>query len=147
ALRMPGGIAGKIIAARGQPLAAPSANTSGRISGTSAPAVADDLGSKIALILDAGPSEVGLESTIVKVDGDAVLLLRPGGLAAEDIEALIGQSLRRMDQRAAIEAPGMMASHYAPAAGVRLNVREVRDGEALLAFGPHRAADAHRASA
>ncbi|WP_275430567.1 Sua5 family C-terminal domain-containing protein, partial [Klebsiella aerogenes] len=78
------------------------------------------------LILDAGPSEVGLESTIVKVDGDAVLLLRPGGLAAEEIEALIGQSLRRMDQRAAIEAPGMMASHYAPAAGVRLNVHEVR---------------------
>eukprot|EP01132_Coremiostelium_polycephalum_P010506 gene10506-12891_t len=147
ALRMPRGIAGKIIAALGHPLAAPSANTSGRISGTSAQAVADDLGSKIALILDAGPSEVGLESTIVKVDGDAVLLLRPGGLAAEDIEALIGQSLRRMDQRAAIEAPGMMASHYAPAAGVRLNAHEVRDGEALLAFGPHRAADAHRASA
>lgn len=147
ALRMPRGIAGKIIAALGHPLAAPSANTSGRISGTSAQAVADDLGSKIALILDAGPSEVGLESTIVKVDGDAVLLLRPGGLAAEDIEALIGQSLRRMDQRAAIEAPGMMASHYAPAAGVRLNAHEVRDGEALLAFGPDRAADAHRASA
>ena len=147
ALRMPRGIAGKIIAALGHPLAAPSANTSGRISGTSAQAVADDLGSKIALILDAGPSEVGLESTIVKVDGDAVLLLRPGGLAAEEIEALIGQSLRRMDQRAAIEAPGMMASHYAPAAGVRLNVHEVRDGEALLAFGPDRAADADRASA
>ncbi|QND54142.1 threonylcarbamoyl-AMP synthase [Phyllobacterium sp. 628] len=147
ALRMPRGIAGKIIAALGHPLAAPSANTSGKISGTSAQAVADDLGAKIALILDAGPSEVGLESTIVKVDGDAVLLLRPGGLAAEDVEAVIGQKLQRMDQRAAIEAPGMLASHYAPAAGVRLNVHEVRHGEALLAFGPTRAINAQAAAA
>ena len=75
ALRMPRGIAGKIIAALDRPLAAPSANTSGKISGTSAHAVEDDLGAKIALILDAGPSEVGLESTIVKVDGDAVQLV------------------------------------------------------------------------
>lgn len=139
ALRMPRGVAGKIIAALDRPLAAPSANTSGRISGTSAAAVADDLGSKIALILDAGPSEVGLESTIVKVVGDAVLLLRPGGLAAEDIEAVLGGKLSRLDQRAAIQAPGMMASHYAPTASVRLNVSEVRAGEALLAFGSTRA--------
>lgn len=147
ALRMPRGVAGKIISALDRPLAAPSANTSGKISGTSAPAVEDDLGSKIALILDAGPSEVGLESTIVKVDGDAVQLLRPGGLAAEDIEALIGEKLKRIDQRSAIEAPGMLASHYAPAAGVRLNVHEVREGEALLAFGPARAIGAELAAA
>nr|WP_237143551.1 L-threonylcarbamoyladenylate synthase [Phyllobacterium zundukense] len=147
ALRMPRGVAGKIIAALDRPLAAPSANTSGKISGTSAEAVADDLGSKIALILDAGPSEVGLESTIVKVDSAEVLLLRPGGLAAEEIEALIGDKLKRIDQRSAIEAPGMMASHYAPAAGVRLNVHEVREGEALLAFGPVRASGAHLAAA
>ena len=132
ALRMPRGIAGKIIAALDRPLAAPSANTSGKISGTSAKAVADDLGQKIALILDAGPSEVGLESTIVKVQGDAILLLRPGGLAAEDIEAVIGHKLGRLDQRAAIQAPGMMTSHYAPSASVRLNVHEVREGECLL---------------
>ncbi len=147
ALRMPRGVAGKIIAALDRPLAAPSANTSGKISGTSAPAVEDDLGARIALILDAGPSEVGLESTIVKVDGDAVQLLRPGGLAAEDIEAFIGQKLERIDQRSAIEAPGMLASHYAPAAGVRLNVHEVREGEALLAFGPVRASGAALAAA
>jgi L-threonylcarbamoyladenylate synthase len=147
ALRMPRGVAGKIIAALDRPLAAPSANTSGKISGTSAPAVEDDLGARIALILDAGPSEVGLESTIVKVDGDAVQLLRPGGLAAEDIEAFIGKKLERIDQRSAIEAPGMLASHYAPAAGVRLNVHEVREGEALLAFGPVRASGAALAAA
>jgi L-threonylcarbamoyladenylate synthase len=147
ALRMPRGIAGKIIAALDRPLAAPSANTSGKISGTSAEAVADDLGQKIALILDAGPSEVGLESTIVKVQGDAVLLLRPGGLAAEDIEAVIGHKLERLDQRAAIQAPGMMTSHYAPSAGVRLNVHEVREGECLLAFGPLRARHAELAAA
>jgi L-threonylcarbamoyladenylate synthase len=147
ALRMPRGIAGRIIATLDRPLAAPSANTSGKISGTSAKAVADDLGQKIALILDAGPSEVGLESTIVKVQGDAIQLLRPGGLAAEDIEAVIGNKLERLDQRAAIQAPGMMASHYAPSASVRLNVREVREGECLLAFGPERAHGAELAAA
>jgi L-threonylcarbamoyladenylate synthase len=147
ALRMPRGIAGKIISALDRPLAAPSANTSGKISGTSAEAVADDLGGKIAVILDAGPSEVGLESTIVKVDGAALLLLRPGGLAAEDIEAVIGGTLERIDQRSAIEAPGMMASHYAPSASLRLNVHDVREGEALLAFGPERASGAELAAA
>ncbi len=145
ALRMPRGIAGKIISALDRPLAAPSANTSGRISGTSAGAVNDDLGERISLILDAGPSEVGLESTIVKVEGGKVLILRPGGLAAEDIEAALGVTLGRMDQRAAIEAPGMMASHYAPAAKMRLNIHEVRAGEAVLAFGPERASGAENA--
>lgn len=139
ALRMPRGVAGKIIAALDRPLSAPSANTSGKISGTNALAVEVDLGSKIAMILDAGPSEVGLESTIVKVEGDAILMLRPGGLAAEEIEAVIGRKLGRIDQRAAIQAPGMLASHYAPSAAMRLNVHEVLAGEALLAFGPQRA--------
>jgi L-threonylcarbamoyladenylate synthase len=147
ALRMPRGVAGKIIAALDRPLAAPSANTSGKISGTSAPAVADDLGSRIAMILDAGPSEVGLESTIVKVEGDTIRMLRPGGLAAEEIEAVIDRKLGRVDQRAAIQAPGMMASHYAPSAAMRLNVHDVMPGEALLAFGPVRAADASQAAA
>ncbi len=147
ALRMPRGVARKIIAALDRPLAAPSANTSGKISGTSALAVEEDLGLKIAMILDAGPSEVGLESTIVKVEGNRVLMLRPGGLAAEEIEALLGEKLDRIDQRAAIQAPGMMASHYAPMTGVRLNVREVAPGEALLAFGPQRAIGASEAKA
>ena len=147
ALRMPRGVAGRIIATLDRPLAAPSANTSGRISGTSADAVNDDLGARISLILDAGPSEVGLESTIIKADGARVALLRPGGLAAEDIEAILDDKLERMDQRAAIEAPGMMASHYAPSARMRLNVSEVREGEALLAFGPHRASGSAQVAA
>lgn len=135
AVRLPLGAVRDVIKALDRPLAAPSANTSGRISATSADAVADDLGDKVDLILDAGPCAVGLESTIVKIVGDKAFLLRPGGLAAEEIEAAIGFKLQRMDQRAAIQAPGMMASHYAPLAAMRLNVNDVHPGEALLAFG------------
>jgi len=147
AVRMPQGRVRDVIAALDRPVAAPSANTSGRISPTSAEAVAGDLGDRLDLILDAGPCGVGVESTIVKVEGDRVRLLRPGGLAAEEIEALIGRRLERADQRAAIQAPGMMASHYAPVAGVRLNAETVAPGEALLAFGPKRAAGAEKAGA
>ncbi|YBV98250.1 L-threonylcarbamoyladenylate synthase [Phyllobacteriaceae bacterium JZ32] len=146
AVRMPCGVAGEIIAMLDRPLAAPSANTSGRISATSAEAVADDLGAKVDLILDAGPCPVGLESTIIKAEGDRILLLRPGGLAAEEIESLTGEKLHRLDQRAAIQAPGMLASHYAPRAAMRLDVGEVKPGEALLAFGPTRAKGAEHAS-
>ncbi len=92
AVRMPLGRVRDVITALDSPVAAPSANTSGRISPTSAAAVAGDLGSKLDLILDAGPCGVGVESTIVKVDGNKVHLLRPGGLAAEEIEAVIGES-------------------------------------------------------
>ncbi|GAA4522989.1 L-threonylcarbamoyladenylate synthase [Chelativorans composti] len=139
AVRMPRGDVGKIIRALGHPIAAPSANTSGKISATTAEAVRDDLGDRVDLILDGGPCSVGVESTIVKIDGDKAYLLRPGGIAAEEIEAVIGRKLIRLDQRAAIEAPGMLASHYAPDAAVRLNTTEVKLGEALLAFGPVRA--------
>ena len=138
AIRMPKGRTAEVIASLDRPLAAPSANTSGRISPTTAQAVAVDLNGKIDLILDAGPCGVGVESTIVKVEGDRVRLLRPGGLAAEEIEAFIGKKLERIDQRAAIQAPGMMASHYAPDAAMRLSVEEVASDEALLAFGPDR---------
>ncbi|PYE90571.1 L-threonylcarbamoyladenylate synthase [Phyllobacterium leguminum] len=146
ALRMPQGVARDVITMLDRPLAGPSANTSGRISATTAEAVADDLGAKVDLILDGGPCPVGLESTIVKVEGDTISLLRPGGLAAEEIEALTGMPLKRLDQRAAIQAPGMLASHYAPRAAMRLDVREVQPGEALLAFGPIRAQDAENVS-
>lgn len=145
AVRMPRGSVRDIITALDRPLAAPSANSSGRISATSAQAVQDDLGSKIDLIVDGGACLVGLESTIVKVEDGQIFLLRPGGLAAEEIEAFIGQSLHRLDQRAAIQAPGMMASHYAPNAAMRLNISEIHDGEALLAFGPERAGYSERA--
>ncbi len=147
AVRMPHGRVRDIITALDSPVAAPSANTSGRISPTSAEAVAGDLGGRIDLILDAGPCGVGVESTIVKVDGDHVRLLRPGGLAAEEIEALLGQKLYRAGHAAAIQAPGMMESHYAPEASMRLAVSDVKPGEVLLAFGPHRVAESGKAEA
>lgn len=135
-LRMPAGFAREVIAAYGKPLAAPSANTSGRISPTTAAHVADDLGSAIDLILDAGPAGIGLESTIVKVENGRLRLLRPGGLEAADIEAVAGQRLLRQDSAGAtLEAPGMLASHYAPGAAVRLDATDVRPGEALIRFG------------
>nr|WP_275592488.1 L-threonylcarbamoyladenylate synthase [Aquamicrobium sp. NLF2-7] len=145
ALRMPRGFGAKLIAALGRPLAAPSANTSGRISGTTAQAVAADLGQRIRLVVDDGATPVGLESTIVKVEDGKVRLLRPGGIAAEEIEAVIG----RQPERGAkgIEAPGMMMSHYAPKAGMRLGVERVHPGEALLAFGPQRVANERNAVA
>lgn len=136
-IRVPKGFASDLIAAFGRPLAAPSANSSGKISPTSAQHVNDDLGNKINLVLDGGEATVGVESTIVKVEADGtVRLLRPGGLVADQIEALIGQPLiRPIKPSAAIEAPGMMASHYAPSAAVRLNAMHVEPHEALLTFG------------
>ena len=135
-IRMPEGFSRAVIKRYGKPLAAPSANISGKISPTSAEHVATDLGGKLALILDAGPAEIGLESTIIKVDGDEIRLLRPGGLDVADIEKLTGKPvLRSGTAAAAIEAPGMLASHYAPAAAVRLNAVDVKPGEVLIRFG------------
>jgi len=137
ALRMPKGFGGELIARLGRPLAAPSANSSGKISATTAEAVAADLGERIPLVVDGGQTPVGLESAIVKVEDGRLRLLRPGGIAAEEIEAAAGVALARGGD-ASIVAPGMLASHYAPGAAVRLNASDVRDGEALLAFGPAR---------
>lgn len=135
-VRVPKGFAGDIIRAFGRPLAAPSANTSGGISPTSAAHVAADLGDRIGLVVDGGPSGVGVESTIIKVEGERIRLLRPGGIAAEDIERVAGRAVERLEKAGAtIEAPGMLASHYAPDAAMRLNVVEPRPGEAYLAFG------------
>jgi L-threonylcarbamoyladenylate synthase len=145
ALRMPKGFGHALISRLGRPLAAPSANSSGRISATSAAAVDADLGGRIKLIVDGGPAPVGVESTIVKAEGDGLRLLRPGGISAEEIERVAGVKLLR--QAGGIEAPGMLASHYAPRAAVRLNARSVAKGEALLAFGPRRASGWREAAA
>lgn len=147
-IRVPAGFAGQLIGRFGKPLAAPSANTSGRISPTSAMDVEDDLGQKLRVILDGGPTTVGVESTIVKSDGAGLHLLRPGGLSVDDIERLAGQPvLRTVSQTAAIEAPGMLASHYAPDAKVRLNATGVLPGEALINFGSQPMNDAGKAVA
>src|SRR5688572_19456851 len=143
ALRMPQGFGAELIARFGRPLAAPSANSSGRITSTSAEAVEADLGNRIPLIVDGGPTEFGLESTIVKVEGGTLRLLRPGGIAAEVIEAAAGRPLLRGAsagvEAASIESPGMLASHYAPGAAVRVGATSVLPDETLLAFGKQRA--------
>ncbi|WP_336278946.1 L-threonylcarbamoyladenylate synthase [Bartonella sp. CB175] len=138
AVRCPDSSFSEVVKCFGRPLAAPSANESGRISPTSAEAVFASLGVSVPLIIDGGSCKIGLESTIIKIFDENIYLLRPGGLAAEEIEKVAKKSLKRLDQCAAFEAPGMLKSHYAPNATVRLNVQKVECGEALLAFGSKR---------
>jgi len=126
-------IARALLAAVGRPLAAPSANRSGRVSATTAAHVAEELGDAVEMILDGGPAALGLESTIVGFDGAVPVLLRPGAIAREEIEAIAGPL--REKATGAVNAPGQSASHYAPRARLRLNATEVQPGEALLAFG------------
>jgi L-threonylcarbamoyladenylate synthase len=134
ALRMPVGVLADLVTALGKPLAAPSANKSGHLSPTSAEAVAASLDGRIELVLDGGPTKIGVESTIIgRIDGE-LTLLRPGGIATEAIEAVIAKPLKR-PKTAEILAPGMMASHYAPNAKVRLNATRVETDETLLDFG------------
>lgn len=135
ALRAPNHpVAQDLLRAFGKPLAAPSANISGRLSPTTAENVAADLSDALSVILDAGPCTVGVESTIVALAaGEPPRLLRPGGIAREDIEALIGPLAAPGN---AIEAPGMLSSHYAPRARLRLNANAPGKDEAFLAFGP-----------
>lgn len=121
-----------LLTAFGGPLAAPSANPSGKISATTAHHVADGLGNKIEAIVDDGPCPVGLESTIVGLAARPSLL-RPGGLPREDIERALGAKLDAAGD--AITAPGQLSSHYAPGAAVRLNAQSVASGEIHLGFG------------
>ncbi len=138
ALRVPSHpVAQALLAAFDRPVAAPSANLSGRVTATDAEHVVADLGDKVSVVLDAGPASIGVEFTIVGLSGDAPTLLRAGGLARAEIEAVLGRPLAApVHDPEAPPAPGMLASHYAPAARLRLGVKEVRPGEALLAFGP-----------
>jgi L-threonylcarbamoyladenylate synthase len=136
ALRVPGHpVAQALLQHAGCPVAAPSANRSGRISPTTAAHVAESLGDRVDIILDGGACPGGLESTIIDVSGGAAVLLRPGLIGREDIAAVVGDVSDPADPRE-IQAPGMLPSHYAPHAAVRLNATEPRLGEALLGFGP-----------
>jgi len=129
-------VAHDLLEAFNGPVVAPSANRSGHVSPTSAAHVLADLRGRIDLIIDAGPCRVGVESTIISgVDEPA--LLRPGGLPREAIERALGGTLSIADvAEDAPIAPGMLTSHYAPKATLRLDADTTQPGEALLAFGP-----------
>lgn len=143
ALRVPAHpTAQKLLAELDGPVAAPSANPSGRISPTTADHVMVGLAGRIAAVVADGACSVGLESTIVGLAGDRPMLLRPGGLAAEQIEAVLGQPLANRDIHDPLTAPGQLLSHYAPQARVRLNATSPRAGECYLGFGPYSGARA-----
>lgn len=137
ALRVPASaLARAVLEAAARPVAAPSANRSGRISPTSARHVIDELDGSIDAVLDGGPSTVGVESTIVACLSGAPRLLRPGGITQAQIEAVIGRELLVESGTSGIVAPGMLASHYAPRARLRLGAADAGTDEAFLAFGP-----------
>ncbi len=133
ALRAPAHpLAQRLLRAVGRPVAAPSANLSGRLSPTRADHVIEDLGGLIAAVLDGGPVAVGVESTIVAcLDGDC-MLLRPGGVARADIERVVGPL--QAPAPGAVSAPGMLSSHYAPRAPLRLDARVLAANETGLDF-------------
>ncbi len=141
AIRVPAGATAlALLRAAGRPVAAPSANPSGRISPTTAAHVLEGLGGRIDAVLDCGPCPVGLESTVVDLSGTRPRLLREGGVPAEAVAAaLAGAGLPVPSGEATSAArpasPGMLASHYAPRLPLRLDARAVAADEALLAFG------------
>lgn len=125
-----------LIAATGKPLAAPSANASGRISPTRAAHAAASLKGRIALVIDDGPCAQGLESTIVRVMDGALHILRPGPIVASQIAAAAGLPVVAADGGGDIIAPGQLASHYAPAKPLRLGAQDFADDEWGIGFGP-----------
>lgn len=138
ALRVPAHpIARGLIAAAGVPIVAPSANRSGHVSASDPAHVLADLAASLAAIIADGASPIGLESTILSVEQGRVRLLRPGGLARAAIEEALGEKLEMAPQSGAAPlAPGMLASHYAPRATLRLDAAMPEADEAFLGFGP-----------
>jgi L-threonylcarbamoyladenylate synthase len=137
-------VARALLAAFGKPVVAPSANRSGRVSPTTAAHVTADLDGRIDLVIDGGPTRVGVESSIASCIGEPgspPTWLRPGGISRDAIERVLGVPLAERPPPARTSddaplAPGMLESHYAPRARLRLDAVDVRPGEALLAFGP-----------
>ena len=137
ALRAPSHpVARALLDAARLPIAAPSANRSGRISPTTAEHVEAELGRLPAMILDGGACRLGLESTVLGIDGEQVTLLRLGALPREEIETVLGRALAR-PVPGRVTSPGQLATHYAPLTPLRLDAQSAKSGEALLAFGPH----------
>ncbi|MGQ0483956.1 MAG: L-threonylcarbamoyladenylate synthase [Hyphomicrobiales bacterium] len=136
ALRVPDHpVALALLQAVGQPIVAPSANPSGRVSPTTAEHVRKGLGEKVAIVLDGGRCKVGVESTVVSFLERRPAILRPGGVSRRDIEAAIGTPVDVEARAARPHAPGQLASHYAPRAALRLHADGPRNGEVYLGFG------------
>jgi L-threonylcarbamoyladenylate synthase len=142
AVRVPAHLVARaLLEAAGTPIAAPSANRSGAVSPTTAAHVMADLEGRIDAVLDSGAAAVGLESTVLDLSGKVPFLLRPGGVPAAAIEAVIGPVGRGITPAQAeaargLRSPGLLVSHYAPVLPVRLGAVGVGRDEALLAFGP-----------
>ncbi len=127
----------QVLRAFGKPVAAPSANVSGRPSPTTADHVLAEFGDKLTLVVDGGPCAVGLESAVVAVIGDQATLLRLGGLSRAELEAVAGPLLAPdASSKTAPASPGMVLRHYAPSAPVRLNGTSAGSGEVMIGFGP-----------
>jgi len=137
ALRVPAHpVAQALLRAAGRPIAAPSANRSGRVSPTTAAHVAAELDDRVTLVLDAGPCPVGVESTVLDLTGRVPALLRPGGVTIEQLTEIFGAIETAVPGEDAPRSPGRLPSHYAPGRPLRLDALDARPGEALLAFGP-----------
>jgi L-threonylcarbamoyladenylate synthase len=129
-------VAQAVISAAERPLAAPSANPSGRPSPTTAEHVRASMGDRVDLIIDGGPCRVGIESTVLDLSGPSAVILRPGAISDADLAPLIGNVTYSEGNPAAPSAPGQLLKHYAPTLPLRLDAGSARAGEALLAFGP-----------
>jgi len=133
-----------LLRAVGRPLAAPSANRSGRLSPTSPADVMAELDGRIAAVLDGGRSQVGIESTVLDLSGTQPTVLRPGAISRETLEEVLGPVSMAGASSDAPRSPGMLESHYAPERPLRLDAREARPGEVLLALGPGAAPEGFR---
>lgn len=130
-------VAQALLAKAALPIAAPSANRTGRISPTTAAHVEAELGERPAMILDGGPSPLGIESTVVSVVGPKPSLLRPGAIPREAIVHVLGGPLATAEATERVASPGQQPRHYAPRTPLRLDASTVHPDEALLAFGAH----------
>ena len=150
AVRAPRGFAHELIARLDLPLAVPSANRSGRISPTRAEHVLADLGDRLPLIVDGGPTEIGVESTVVRVRPDGIDILRAGVITPDQIALAAGFDLHDVaastGDGGVLISPGMLSSHYAPRARVRMNAGDVAPGEALITFAGQRLTGQERAA-
>ena len=136
AIRVPNHeIAQSLLTAVGRPIAAPSANLSGKLSPTNAHHVQNSLGQLVKIILDKGACKIGIESTVISCSKHSFNLLRPGAITAKELEQLVGRKLKKINKTADLKAPGMLTNHYAPTLPLRINADSVSTDEALLTFG------------